>query len=120
MQTALLMIDVQESCPQRPYWSHSGADVFLKHVNALITGAQSRGILRRKRRRLTALPMMRTAQSVRPGIPVSAPASTHELCGALHFTPTSVFFIASAYWEIVPSAISKLLIPTPKTGYCIM
>ncbi|MEO5688314.1 MAG: isochorismatase family protein [Burkholderiaceae bacterium] len=44
MQTALLMIDVQESFPQRPYWSQSGADVFLKHVNALIAGAQSCGI----------------------------------------------------------------------------
>ena len=44
MQTALLMIDVQESFPQRPYWSQSGADVFLKHANALIDGALARGI----------------------------------------------------------------------------
>ena len=44
MQTALLMIDVQESFPQRPYWSQTGADVFLKHVNALVDGAQARGI----------------------------------------------------------------------------
>jgi len=44
MQTALLLIDVQESFPQRPYWSQTGADVFLEHVNALIDGAQARGI----------------------------------------------------------------------------
>ena len=44
MQTALLMIDVQESFAQRPYWSQSGADAFLKHANALIAGAQARGI----------------------------------------------------------------------------
>ena len=44
MKTALLMIDVQESFPQRPYWSQSGADVFLEHVNALIAGARARGI----------------------------------------------------------------------------
>ena len=44
MQTALLMIDVQESFTQRPYWSQTGADVFLKHVNALIDGAQARSI----------------------------------------------------------------------------
>ena len=44
MQTALLLIDVQESFAQRPYWSRTGADVFLKHVNALIDGAQARGI----------------------------------------------------------------------------
>ncbi|MBW8759675.1 MAG: isochorismatase family protein [Burkholderiales bacterium] len=44
MHTALVMIDVQESFPQRPYWSQSGADVFLRHANALIDGAQARGI----------------------------------------------------------------------------
>jgi nicotinamidase-related amidase len=44
MQTALLLIDVQESFPQRPYWSQSGADVFLGHVNALVDGAAARGI----------------------------------------------------------------------------
>ncbi len=44
MQTALLLIDVQESFAQRPYWSQTGADVFLKHVNALVDGAQARGI----------------------------------------------------------------------------
>ena len=44
MHTALLLIDVQESFPQRPYWSQSGADVFLTHVNALVDGAQARAI----------------------------------------------------------------------------
>jgi nicotinamidase-related amidase len=44
MQTALLLIDVQESFPQRPYWSQTGAGVFLKRVNALVDGAQARGI----------------------------------------------------------------------------
>ena len=44
MHTALIMIDVQQSFPQRPYWSQAGADVFLRHANALIDGAQARGI----------------------------------------------------------------------------
>jgi len=44
MQTALLMIDVQESFRHRPYWSENGAATFLKHANALIDGAQARGI----------------------------------------------------------------------------
>ena len=44
MQTALLLIDVQESFSQRPYWSQTGADTFLRHVNALVDGAQARGI----------------------------------------------------------------------------
>lgn len=44
MQTALLLIDVQESFSQRPYWSQTGADAFLKHINALVDGAQARGV----------------------------------------------------------------------------
>ena len=44
MQTALLLIDVQESFPQRSYWSQTGADVFLRHLNRLVDGAQARGI----------------------------------------------------------------------------
>ena len=44
MHTALILIDVQESFTQRPYWSQKGADEFLAHANALIDGAQARGI----------------------------------------------------------------------------
>jgi nicotinamidase-related amidase len=44
MNTALLMIDVQESFRHRPSWSQSGAEPFLRHVNALVDGAQARGI----------------------------------------------------------------------------
>ena len=44
MHTALLLIDVQESFRQRPYWSQIGADAFLAHLNALVDGAHSRGI----------------------------------------------------------------------------
>ena len=44
MQTALLLIDVQESFRHRPYWSESGADAFLPHVNALIEGCTERGV----------------------------------------------------------------------------
>ena len=44
MQTALLLIDVQESFRHRPYWSESGASPFLEQVNALVRGAQARAI----------------------------------------------------------------------------
>jgi len=43
MHTALILIDVQESFTQRPYWSQNGADEFLRHANALVDGAQARG-----------------------------------------------------------------------------
>ncbi len=44
MQTALILVDVQESFAQRPYWSQTGADAFLGNVNALVDGARARGI----------------------------------------------------------------------------
>ena len=44
MQTAVIVIDVQQSFPQRPYWSQTGVPAFLKNINALIDGAQARGI----------------------------------------------------------------------------
>ena len=42
--TALLVIDVQESFRQRPYWSDSDAPAFLKRIQALVDGARARGI----------------------------------------------------------------------------
>src|SRR5512143_2536329 len=42
--TALIVIDVQESFRQRPYWSDADAPAFRKNVQALIDGAKARGI----------------------------------------------------------------------------
>ncbi|HEX7287447.1 MAG TPA: isochorismatase family protein [Candidatus Angelobacter sp.] len=42
--TALLVIDVQESFRHRPYWRDSGVPSFLKSLQSLIEGAQSRRI----------------------------------------------------------------------------
>ena len=78
MQTALLMIDVQESFPQRPYWSQSGADVFLEHVNALVDGAQARGI-----------PIVRVFHTDGPQTPTNpfahGSAYVRPLAGLTHF-----------------------------------
>lgn len=43
-QTAILLIDVQESFRARPYWSDAEAPAFFKRTNALLAGAQARGI----------------------------------------------------------------------------
>lgn len=78
MQTALLMIDVQESFPQRPYWSQSGADAFLQHANALVDGAQARGI-----------PIVRVFHTDGPSTPANPFAHDSEfirpLAGLAHF-----------------------------------
>ncbi len=44
MQTALLLIDVQQSFKHRPYWQDSHEGNFLNRVNALTAGAMARGV----------------------------------------------------------------------------
>ena len=43
-QTALLVVDVQESFRHRPYWCDAGVPFFIKQLQALIDGAKSRRI----------------------------------------------------------------------------
>lgn len=43
MNTALILIDVQESFRQRPYWVEAQAQDFLARTNALIAGCVARG-----------------------------------------------------------------------------
>lgn len=42
--TALIVVDVQESFRQRPYWRDSDVRFFVERLQSLITGAQARGI----------------------------------------------------------------------------
>ncbi len=44
MQTALILIDVQQSFTHRPYWNGTDADAFLAHCNALVAGCQAQGV----------------------------------------------------------------------------
>ena len=44
VETALLVIDVQESFRHRPYWSDSDVASFIEDLQTLIDGAKSRGI----------------------------------------------------------------------------
>lgn len=44
MQTALLLIDVQQSFTARPYWRADGAAAFLDRTNALVAGCAARGV----------------------------------------------------------------------------
>jgi nicotinamidase-related amidase len=43
-QTALLVVDAQESFRHRPYWSDHDVPLFLSRLQALIDGAKARGI----------------------------------------------------------------------------
>jgi nicotinamidase-related amidase len=42
--TAVIVIDVQESFRRRPYWQESGVPAFMDRQQALIDGAKARGI----------------------------------------------------------------------------
>jgi nicotinamidase-related amidase len=44
MKSALLVVDVQQSFEQRPYWRTDGVDAFVARVQKLIDGAKARGI----------------------------------------------------------------------------
>lgn len=44
MQTALLLIDVQQSFQARPYWRDTDAAAFIERSNTLLTGATARGV----------------------------------------------------------------------------
>jgi nicotinamidase-related amidase len=44
MQTALLLIDVQQSFVHRPYWDSTEVPAFVERCNALLDGAATRGV----------------------------------------------------------------------------
>ena len=44
MNTALLLIDVQQSFVHRPYWKNTEVPAFLAQCNALVAGCQQRGV----------------------------------------------------------------------------
>lgn len=44
MNTALLLIDVQQSFKHRPYWSDADVPAFLARCNALVAGAAAAGV----------------------------------------------------------------------------
>ena len=44
MHTALLLVDVQQSFTQRPYWRGETASTFLQHANALVAGCAKRSV----------------------------------------------------------------------------
>jgi len=43
-QTALIVVDVQESFRHRPYWSYADVPGFVERLQTLIDGAKARGI----------------------------------------------------------------------------
>lgn len=80
MKSCLIVIDVQESFRQRPYFDAQAAAVFLEQQNALIAGCVQRGV-----------PVVRILHVDTPDVPANpfAAASGHvrPLEGLAAFTP---------------------------------
>jgi nicotinamidase-related amidase len=78
-ETALLVIDVQESFRHRPYWSDSDVPLFVKRLQALIDGA-----------RLRKIPVVQIFH-VEESEPFSLASGYVVTLAELSFTPDAVF-----------------------------
>lgn len=79
-ETALLVIDVQESFRHRPYWSDADLSLFVENLQALIDGA--------KRRRIPVLQIFHVEESG----PFSLESGYVASLAELSFTPDAVFY----------------------------
>jgi nicotinamidase-related amidase len=80
MNTALLLIDVQESFRQRPFWSERELPAFLSRTNTLIDGCISRGV-----------PIVRILHVDGDGAFSLASGHVRPLDGLAAFTPAAEF-----------------------------
>jgi nicotinamidase-related amidase len=79
MKSALIVIDVQQSFQQRPYWREDGVATFISRVQQLIDRCQARGV-----------PVLQVFHEEPTG--VFSRASGHvKTLEALRITPTEVF-----------------------------
>jgi nicotinamidase-related amidase len=78
-ETALVVIDVQESFRYAPYWSATDVPVFLDRLQGLVDGAQARDI-----------PVLQVFH-VEPEGPFSLASGNIVTMTGLAFTPTAVF-----------------------------
>ena len=84
MKTALLVIDVQQSFQQRPYWREDDVRPFLGHVQKLIDDATARGI--------PVLQVFHAEEDEGPTGPFSSKSGYVKTLGALRISPTEVFY----------------------------
>ncbi|CAJ50568.1 cysteine hydrolase family protein [Bordetella avium] len=80
MKTALLLIDVQESFRQRPFWDAAELPDFLRNTQNLIDSAQARGI-----------PILQVFHIAQPQSPFALESGYVRTLDELSLTPTAVF-----------------------------
>ena len=101
MNTALILIDVQESFRHRPYWDDTDLPVFLERCNALLKGAQAGGI-----------PIVRILQSDGPELADNPFALTSgHVCPLEGLTPyeATVEFVKHRHSALVETGLADWL-----------
>ena len=83
MKTALLVVDVQQSFQQRPYWRDDDVKPFLTHVQKLIDKAAAAGI--------PVLQVFHIEEQDGPKGPFSSKSGYVKALSALRIAPTEVF-----------------------------
>src|SRR6185295_18137784 len=83
MKTALLVVDVQQSFQQRPYWREDDVKPFLSHVQQLIDKATAAGI--------PVLQVFHIEEQDGPTGPFSSKSGYVKALSALRISPTEVF-----------------------------
>jgi nicotinamidase-related amidase len=83
MKTALLVIDVQQSFQQRPYWREDDVRPFLAQVQALIDRAEQA--------RIPVLQVFHSEEDEGPTGPFSAHSGHVRTLSGLRIAPTEVF-----------------------------
>ncbi len=83
MKTALLVVDVQQSFQQRPYWRDDDVKPFLTHVQKLIDKAAASGI--------PVLQVFHVEEQDGPKGPFSSKSGYVKALSALRISPTEVF-----------------------------
>lgn len=83
MKTALLVIDVQQSFQQRPYWREDDVKPFLSHLQTLIDKAAASGI--------PVLQVFHVEEQEGAKGPFSTKSGYVKTLGTLRIAPTEVF-----------------------------
>ena len=84
MKTALLVIDVQQSFQQRPYWREDDVRPFVSKVQQLIDRCQTAGI--------PVLQVFHSEEDEGPTGPFSSHSGHVKTLAALRISPTEVFY----------------------------
>ncbi len=119
MQTALILIDVQESFRHRPYWSDNDLPAFLDHTRRLVEGCRSAGvpivrILHEEGPAVAANPFSKASGLVRPLDGMVEFEATAEFTKSRH---SSLVATALPLW-LHRQGIRRLIIAGIRTEQC--